>query len=74
MREEVQAFKRERILQAAVALFYEHGFTGTTLDDIAHSLGVTKPFIYAHFRSKTNCWARSACPVPNLASKRRRMP
>jgi len=42
MREEIQAYKRERILQEAVALFYARGFTATTLDDIAAALGVTK--------------------------------
>jgi AcrR family transcriptional regulator len=52
MREEISAYKRERILEEAVKLFYERGFTGTTLDDIAGKLGVTKPFIYTHFRSK----------------------
>jgi TetR/AcrR family transcriptional regulator, cholesterol catabolism regulator len=51
-REEVHAIKRERILQEAVALFYEHGFTGATLDDVAARLGVTKPVIYSYFRSK----------------------
>ena len=35
MREEILAYKRERILEEAVKLFYERGFTGTTLDDIA---------------------------------------
>ena len=52
MREEISAYKRERILEEAVKLFYERGFSGTTLDDIAAKLGVTKPFIYTHFRSK----------------------
>ncbi len=52
MREEITAYKRERILEEAVKLFYERGFSGTTLDDIAGKLGVTKPFIYSHFRSK----------------------
>jgi AcrR family transcriptional regulator len=52
MREEITAYKRERILEEAVRLFYERGFSGTTLDDIAGKLGVTKPFIYTHFRSK----------------------
>jgi AcrR family transcriptional regulator len=52
MREEISAYKRERILAEAVKLFYERGFSGTTLDDIAGKLGVTKPFIYTHFRSK----------------------
>lgn len=52
MRDEITAYKRERILEEAVKLFYERGFSGTTLDDIAGALGVTKPFIYTHFRSK----------------------
>lgn len=52
MRDEITAYKRERILEEAVKLFYERGFSGTTLDDIAGRLGVTKPFIYTHFRSK----------------------
>ncbi|MEA2742977.1 MAG: hypothetical protein QOG25_1348 [Acetobacteraceae bacterium] len=52
MREEISAYKKERILEEAVKLFYERGFNGTTLDDIAGKLGVTKPFIYTHFRSK----------------------
>jgi AcrR family transcriptional regulator len=52
MREEITAYKRERILEEAVKLFYQRGFSGTTLDDIAGKLGVTKPFIYTHFRSK----------------------
>jgi AcrR family transcriptional regulator len=52
MREEISAYKRERILEEAVKLFYQRGFSGTTLDDIAGKLGVTKPFIYTHFRSK----------------------
>ena len=54
MREEITAYKRERILEEAVKLFYERGFNGTTLDDIAGKLGVTKPFIYTHFRSKVD--------------------
>jgi AcrR family transcriptional regulator len=52
MRNEILAYKRERILEEAVKLFYERGFNATTLDDIATELGVTKPFIYTHFRSK----------------------
>ena len=52
MRDEISAYKRDRILEEAVKLFYARGFSGTTLDDIAGKLGVTKPFIYTHFRSK----------------------
>lgn len=45
-------FKRERILEVAERLFYEHGFRSTTLDAIAAELSVTKPFIYYHFHNK----------------------
>ena len=67
MRDEILAYKRERILQEAVTLFYERGFTGTTLDDIAHELGVTKPFIYTHFRSKTDLLAALCTPTIELS-------
>jgi AcrR family transcriptional regulator len=63
MREEILAYKRERILEEAVKLFYQRGFTGTTLDDIAAELGVTKPFIYTHFRSKTDLLAAICTPT-----------
>lgn len=67
MREEILAYKRERILEEAVKLFYERGFTGTTLDDIATELGVTKPFIYTHFRGKVELLAALCKPTIELS-------
>ncbi|MBS0558824.1 MAG: TetR family transcriptional regulator [Proteobacteria bacterium] len=67
MRDEILAYKRERILQEAVALFYERGFSGATLDDIAAELGVTKPFIYSHFRSKTDLLAAICKPTIEMS-------
>jgi AcrR family transcriptional regulator len=67
MREEILAYKRERIIEEAVKLFYQRGFTGTTLDDIAAELGVTKPFIYTHFRSKTDLLAALCKPTIELS-------
>jgi AcrR family transcriptional regulator len=43
---------RTRILDAALELFSEHGFDGTTLQQIADRLGFTKAALYYHFRSK----------------------
>ena len=63
MREEILAYKRERILEEAVKLFYARGFNATTLDDIAAELGVTKPFIYTHFRSKVDLLAALCKPT-----------
>jgi AcrR family transcriptional regulator len=43
---------RTRILDTALELFSEHGFDGTTLQQIADRLGFTKAALYYHFRSK----------------------
>ena len=53
MRAAISHLKRERIVAAAAHLFYADGFVTTTLDAVAQRLKVTKPFIYAHFRSKS---------------------
>ena len=53
MKEELRTYKRERILEEAGKLFYERGYHKTTLDAIAESLGVTKPFIYSYYKNKT---------------------
>lgn len=57
IRNEVAALKRERTIDAAVNLFYERGYENTTLEMVAERLGVTKPFIYAHFGSKAELLA-----------------
>jgi AcrR family transcriptional regulator len=57
IRDEVVALKRARIIAASVELFYENGYQNTTLDTVAERLGVTKPFIYAHFTSKSELLA-----------------
>jgi len=67
MREEILAYKRERIIEEAVKLFYARGFTGTTLDDVAAELGVTKPFIYTHFRSKVELLAALCTPTIEMS-------
>ena len=53
----VARLKRERIITAAVELFYSNGFGNTTLDAVAERMNVTKPFIYSHFKSKSELLA-----------------
>ena len=59
--------KRERILQAAEALFDRQGYANTTMEQIVQQLGVTKPYVYYYFHNKqeifeTLCWRPSvAC-------------
>jgi AcrR family transcriptional regulator len=52
LRDELKSFKKERILEEAERLFYERGFRGTSLDAIAESLDMTKPFIYGAYERK----------------------
>lgn len=42
----------ETVLESAVALFNERGYDGTSMDDIAKRLGVTKSAIYHHVAGK----------------------
>ena len=43
---EARERKRESVLQAAAIAFATHGVAGTSMDDLAAALGVTKPTIY----------------------------
>jgi TetR/AcrR family transcriptional regulator, cholesterol catabolism regulator len=43
---------RQRIVDAARAHFFSHGFRGVTMDDLAEELGVSKKTLYAHFPGK----------------------
>lgn len=44
--------KREAVLRAAVSAFNRKGFSQTSLDEIAHKLGVTKAALYYYFPTK----------------------
>jgi len=51
-RSEERDVKRQALLLAAVSMFNERGFQATSLDDVAASLGVTKPVIYHYLGNK----------------------
>jgi acyl-CoA synthetase (AMP-forming)/AMP-acid ligase II/AcrR family transcriptional regulator len=44
--------KKDAVLLAGARLFTRKGFQGTSLDDIAQSLGVTKPTLYYYITNK----------------------
>lgn len=57
VREQVLDNSRADILEAAARCFMERGYTETSIDDVARSLGATKGRIYHYFRSKADLFA-----------------
>ena len=51
-RRQGRSIKKDAVLLAAARLFNERGFAGTSLDDIAQSLNVTKPTLYYYIENK----------------------
>lgn len=46
------AATRERLLDAAQALIFDHGFSATSVDKVIDGAGVTKGAFFHHFKSK----------------------
>lgn len=44
--------RRKQILDAALILFYEKGYTQTKVDDIAQAAGVSKGLVFHYFQTK----------------------
>ena len=43
---------KERIMEAALELFAQNGYLGTSMSDIAGKLGITKAALYKHYAGK----------------------
>lgn len=57
-----RAQRELQILERARSLFAERGFGAVTMDDVATSVGVTKPLLYAYFGNKDQLYI--ACMRP----------
>ncbi|EPX76384.1 TetR/AcrR family transcriptional regulator [Salipiger mucosus] len=64
---------RDKILDAANALFYADGVRAVSVDAVAERAGITKKTLYYHFRSKDDLIAAylASRDQPNLASFKR---
>jgi len=56
---------RQRLIDAAIALFIRHSFAGTSLQMIADELGFTKAAIYHHFRTREQLLTAVLEPIIN---------
>ena len=50
---EIEAQKRESVIQAAAISFARNGYHGTTMDQIAEMLDVSKPTLYKYYKNKS---------------------
>ena len=48
--------RREQVLDVALQVFAQHGFHGSSMNDVAEAAGVTKPVLYQHFDSKRDLY------------------
>ena len=49
--------RREQLLEAALALFSERGYRGTSVRDITRRAGVTEAVLYHYFANKLDLWS-----------------
>lgn len=49
--------KKQQIFKAAVDLFLDKGFDGTSMDEVAERAGVSKQTVYSHFNSKEDLFS-----------------
>jgi AcrR family transcriptional regulator len=49
--------RREQLLDVGREVLAAKGFDGTTIEEIAHRAGVSKPVVYGHFGSKEGLYA-----------------
>jgi len=52
MKERQRQFREEAILDAALVLLKTKGYDAMTLEDITEAIGISRPTLYLHFRSK----------------------
>jgi TetR/AcrR family transcriptional regulator, copper-responsive repressor len=63
-------FSREEVLEKALPVFWTHGFSDTSLQDLERATGVNKSGLYTEFRDKEDLFV--ACLRHYLKSQERR--
>src|ERR1700732_3975189 len=63
-------FNREEVLEKAMPVFWKHGFSDTTLQELERATGVNKSGLYSEFRDKEDLFV--ACLRHYLESQEKR--
>jgi AcrR family transcriptional regulator len=64
-----RAEREHQTLEAAHALFAEHGYARVTMDDVADVVGVTKPLLYRYFGNKERLYLACMEPAGELLTR-----
>jgi TetR/AcrR family acrAB operon transcriptional repressor len=65
---EEAAATRRQVMEAALRVFSQNGYSSTTLDDIAREAGVTRGAIYWHFSNKADLYNTLVAEVSGRVS------
>ena len=57
------AERREDVLDAAMIEFAEHGYEGTSTEDIARRAGISQPYLFRLFGTKKELFKASVGPL-----------
>ncbi|MFA5488106.1 MAG: TetR/AcrR family transcriptional regulator [Candidimonas sp.] len=68
LKDKIHHFRQEEIIKTAGELFYEQGYTNTSMTQIASSLGIGKPLIYSYFNGKADLLGAVCNRVPLLVA------
>lgn len=62
--------RRREILSAALTVFAEKGYAGTSIDDLARAVGLSKAGLYAYFASKEELFGAVLSSTPQMDAAR----
>ena len=65
-----KSFRREEVLEKAMPVFWKHGFSDTSLQELERATGVNKSGLYSEFRDKEDLFV--ACRQYYLESPEKR--
>ena len=61
---------KERILETALELFAQNGYLGTSMNDIAARLGITKAALYKHYAGKQEILKRIVERMRSISNRK----